>query len=69
MLPFLDEYLHTKNQRYRCIQFRDIDDQRILQSGLTRTFWPITCEVEFSQISGYTGKQSIVRSFILGYFQ
>ena len=27
----------------------DIGDQTILQSDWMRTFWPITCEAEFSQ--------------------
>ena len=49
MLSFLDEYLHTKNQRNWCITSRDIDDKRILKPDWTRAFWPIACTPEFSQ--------------------
>ena len=49
-------YLYEKNPRHHLISSRDIDDQIILQSDWTRTFYPITCEPEFSQIWGLNRK-------------
>ena len=37
MLPFLAEYLHAKKLRDQFVPFRDIVDQRILQSDWTRS--------------------------------
>ena len=43
-----------KNQKCWYILFKDIADQRILQFDWKKTFWPITCEAEFSQTSFHT---------------
>ena len=45
-----------KNLRHHLIPSRDIDDPRILQSDWMRTFYPITCEPESSQIWGLDRK-------------
>ena len=65
MLPFLGEYLYVNNQKILIIPSRDIEDQRILESDWTRAFWPIICEVEFPRYRLCTGKERIVRFFIL----
>ena len=36
MLPFLNDYLHAKKIRCQLIFFREIEDQRILQSDWNR---------------------------------
>ena len=36
MLPHLNVYLHAKNLKYHLNASRNIDEQRILQSNLTR---------------------------------
>ena len=36
MLPRLNVYLHAKNLKYHLNASRNIDEQRILQSNLTR---------------------------------
>ena len=65
MLPFLGEYTHPKNQRYRCIASIVIVDQKVLQCDWTRAFWPTTCEAEFSQARSSHRKHGTA---ILGYF-
>ena len=65
MLPFLGEYLYVNNQKILIIPSRDIEDQRILESDWTRAFWPIICEAEFPRYWVCTGKERIVRFFIL----
>ena len=50
MLLFLGDYLHAPNKMYRCFPPRDIDDQRILRSDWIRSFWPVTCQTNFSQL-------------------
>ena len=61
MLPF-HGYFHAENQRIWYNIWRDIDDQRILQSDWTEAFSIIICEPEFSDI-GFAW----VISFILSY--
>ena len=53
LLPFMDVYLHAKNQSDISTPSRDINNQRILQSDWPRAFWPKTRQPEFSQTCGF----------------
>ena len=53
MQPFLCGYFHVKIKENDA---KDLDDQRILESDWTITFWLITCKQEFFQISGFHSK-------------
>ena len=70
MLPFLNENLRAKNQRYRCITFIYFDDQSTLQSDWTRALFCLhLVKQNFLRYDVCIGIQRILRSFILSCFQ
>ena len=62
MQPFLCKYFHVKIKENDA---KDLDDQRILESDWTITFWLITCKQEFFQIGVFTGKQRVVMCMLV----
>ena len=56
LLPFMDVYLHAKNQSEISTTSGDTSNQRILQSDWPRALWAITREPEFSQTCGFREK-------------
>ena len=65
MLLLFDDYCHAKNLRYHLIAFRDIDNQRILQSNWLRAFYAITGKPDFFQKGAFC---RIMKYTVMHYF-